>query len=586
MRVLPWVAVVLVATSTTTARAQFRGGRGAGGQPPPQQQQQQPKGPTPEEEEEVHNAYMRSEPDVVPPADPLAVSPEVRATIGSDWANGPASPEGSLSRPHFFPVYEEHRGDYRLRIFPILPPLYFEHTRGLTDPSQRLYGIDKTPDTEGLYGLLYYRRRSPELDMDVIFPPIWRVRDRDNHVVVAGPVVHREAPGEHDNWLAPLVFEGKRKDGGYFHSPILLTSSHWNEKGAFTLAGLYFRDRTGSDVDMGVPPFFFHGDNGSVEGNRRTYTLLPPLLFYHSNHELDSSTTTVVGPVVARDNAKRSVFDVAPLFFHIEGKPETGGVPEHHTMLFPLFHYGRDPEGSLFVVPGYYRSVTHTSDTLMSLFYSHAETRNGATSLTAVGPVVPLWWKYDDRDLGAHAFAVAPFFYHSESPAGHDWLTPLVGRFETYGQSRTIWTFPSFVFNSNAHGWENDLHPIVYIGRNDQSSHTVLAPFFWDFADPTSRTTIGAPLFWRFSSGQKGVNDSVTQVAVNTVYLQKRVPGGLDWQFHLVPLLSYGEHPTGYFWNFLFGLAGYTRDGLQSTTRAFWIPFHSGPAPTETALQH
>lgn len=57
---------------------------------------------------------------------------------------------------------------------------------------------------------------------DVLFPLAWRVRDRDNHVLALGPLAHREAPGEHDNWLAPLVFEGKRKTGGYSHSPALL----------------------------------------------------------------------------------------------------------------------------------------------------------------------------------------------------------------------------------------------------------------------------------------------------------------------------------------------------------------------------
>ena len=44
--------------------------------------------------------------------------------------------------------------------------------------------------------------------MDVVFPAFWHVRDGDNHVVVVGPLVHREAPGENDNWLAPLFFDG------------------------------------------------------------------------------------------------------------------------------------------------------------------------------------------------------------------------------------------------------------------------------------------------------------------------------------------------------------------------------------------
>src|SRR5260370_26729891 len=197
-----------------------------------------------------------------------------------------------------------------------MPPLFVEQTRGLPDPTQALYGVPKTPDTEGLVGLLYDRRRSLALDMDVGFPGLWRVREGDSNTVVAGPVVHREAPGEHDNWLAPLFFEGRRKQGGYFHSPLLLTTSHWGTEGAFTLVGPYFRDRSGSDVDMGVAPLYFHGDNGSVDGNRRKYTLVPPLLYYHSEHELEGSSLTVVGPVISRSDPKRDIFDFAPFYFH------------------------------------------------------------------------------------------------------------------------------------------------------------------------------------------------------------------------------------------------------------------------------
>jgi hypothetical protein len=569
-------AGALLATALTIAAPSWA----QRGRPPPQRQQSSPEPhqPTAEEEEELHNAYQRaSEPEIAPPADPLAISPELKAQIGSDADSGPPSPDGTLEHKTWFP-YEERKGDYRLRL---LPPLWLEHTRGLPDASQSRYGVPKTEDTEGLYGLFYYRRRSLQMDMDVFFPPVWRVRDGDNHVTVVGPLVHREAPGETDNWLAPLFFDGTRKEGGgYFHMPLLLTSSHWSPAGALTLVGPFFYDRTATDVDMGVAPFWFHGDNGSLDGNRKTYTLIPELFYYHSTHEIDGSETSIFGPVISQTNPRRDVFDVAPFYFHITGKPETGGVPEEHTTLFPFYHYGRDPDSSLFIVPGYLRRVTHTADTMLSLVYSHATTRNGATSLTAIGPVVPLWWNYTDRDLGVHAWAAAPFFYTSDSPAGHDWLTPAIGHFESYGLSSTWWVAPSFTFNQNTHGWESDFHPLVYVGRSDDSSHTVVAPVFWDFASPKSRTTIGFPLYWRFADGQ---DDSVTQVAANTVYMQKRVAGGTDWQFHFAPLFSYGEDPGGYFWNVLFGIAGYSRHGTATETRVFWIPIAGGTPQQQTA---
>jgi hypothetical protein len=561
--------------TSSLASAQTRGGR-ARPRPPPQ--------PTPSSGDASSDEPPpppRTEPEIAPPPDPLAISPEARDRIGSDWNRGPPGPVGPIDRTQWFPYYEARQGDSRLRL---LPPFFMEQSRGLSDRSQDRYGIPKTPDTEGLYSLLYYRRRSEQHDRDVIFPLFWRVRDGDSHTLVLGPWLHREAPYEHDNWLAPLYFEGERKDGGYFHAPLLLTSSHWDTSGAFTLVGPYFRARGGTNVDMGVAPFFFHGDNGNVEGNRSVYTLIPPLLFYHASHELDSTSITVAGPFIAQSDAKRDVFDVAPLFFHIRGKPESGGVAEEHTTLLPFFHYGHDPDQTLFILPGYYRRVSHDSDTLLSLVYSHVTTRNGSTSLTAAGPVIPLWWDYTDRDVGVHTWALAPFIMHSQSPAEHDWLTPLLGRFETYGESTTWWFFPSFTFSSGRHGWENDLHPLVYVGRNDDSSHTVVAPIFWDFANAKGRTTVGFPLYWRFADT---TDDSVIQVAANTLYLQKRVPGGIDWSFHLLPLFSYGGNPDGYFWNVLFGLAGYSQYANTSQIRAFWLPINlaggSQPPPSHTA---
>jgi len=572
VKTLVFAAAAALLLTTASANAQ----RGRHQTTPPKQSAE----PKPhDDEDEDHGSLLRTEPTVEPPANPLVISPEVQRQLGTDWDDGAPSPEGRLYQKRWFPYYEERQGDYRLRL---LPPFMLEHTRGLRDPTQRLYGVPKAEDTEGLYGLLYYRRRSPQLDMDVVFPGFWHVRDRDNHVVVAGPLVHREAPGEHDNWLAPLFFEGARPDGGYFHSPFLLTTSHWGNAGAFTLVGPYFRDRTGTDVDAGLAPFFFQGDNGNVEGNRRTYTLIPPLLYYHSRHELDEASTTVIGPIIARSTPKRDVFDVAPLYFHIRGKPDSGGIAEEHTTLLPFFHYGHDQDQSLFVLPGYLRRVTRTSDTMISPFVSFAETHGGATSFTAAGPVVPIWWNYRDRDLGVHAWAIAPLFYNSDSPAGHDWLTPLAGHFETYGQKSKWWIFPTLTLSTDRHGWENDLHPIVYIGRSDDSTHTVVAPVFWDFANPKGRTTIAFPLYWRFAEGQ---GDSVVQVAANTLYTEKRVPGGSDWQFHLLPLFSYGQRPGGYFWNVLFGLAGYSRDGAAAQVRALWIPFNVGAAaPVQAAM--
>lgn len=571
MRALPIAILVAAALAPGAALAQ---GGPQGGPTQARPTRSAPVGPQQGGDEEAEgpspSARPGGEPTVQTPEDPLAIPGPVKETIGSDFSGGRPSPEGELHLK-FFPYYEERRGDYRLRL---VPPLYLEHTRGL-DPATG----QRTPNTDrqSLAGMLFYQRRSPKLDADVLFPAFWRVRDRESHVLVLGPFAHREAPGEHDNWLAPLYFQGSRRDGGYFHSPALLTTSRWGPKGAFTIIGPYFRDRTERDVDWGVVPFLFRGDDRNVEGARTTYTLIPPALFFHRERELDESSLTVVGPVIAESNPKRTVFDVAPLFFHIHGKPETGGVRESHTTLFPLFHYGYTPDESLFVVPGYLRRVTKTSDTLITPFFSHATTRNKATSLTLAGPIVPLYYRNTDTDVGYDALGLFPFYYGSSSPAGRTLLTPLFGRFESYNVSRTYWVFPNLTYTRDVDGWATNLHPLVYLGRDKESSHTVVAPVFWDFTSPKGRTTIGFPLYWRFADATAG---TVTQIAANTLYRERRVPGGTDWQFHLLPLFSYGQSPGGYWWNVAFGLAGYDTEWGTSKIKALWVPITVSRPPT------
>jgi hypothetical protein len=347
------------------------------------------------------------------------------------------------------------------------------------------------------------------------------------------------------------------------------------------MVGPYFRDRTGTDLDWGVAPLFFRGDNGNVDGDRKTYTLIPPLLFYNRDKEIEESRLTVVGPVISKSTPKRGIFDVAPLFFHIWGKPETGGVKESHTTLFPLFHYGTSPDQDLFVVPGYLRRTTPTVDTLMTPLYTHSTTRNGSTSLTALGPIAPLYWSYTDKDIGFRWWALWPLFYNHNGPSGFGYWNPLFGYFEEYGRSRTTWVFPSLVVENDVDGWEVDLHPITYVGRSKNSAHSVLAPVFWDFASDKGRSTVVFPFYWRFADTTDG---SVTQVSLNTLYREKRVAGGVDWQFHLLPVVSFGDTPEGSWWNLLFGLAGYTRQGSYARVRAFWIPIQvAGPSDPKEA---
>ena len=514
---------------------------------------------------------QRAEPNAAIPVDPLAMSPEMRTTIGSDFELRPPRPEGKTER-HFYGFYEERKGDYRFRT---LPPLYFEMTRGLLDPQKPELG--QNPDREGLYGMLYYQRRSLKTSADVLFPFFWHVREEKSYLTALGPFGHIENPTGHDNWLAPLFFSGnhrsKEGDSGYLVVPPLLTYSQWKPESAFTLSTLYFRTRSGSDVDAGVIPFYFHGDNGNIDGARRTYTLVPPLLFYHSTQELEQSSFTVAGPVIASSTPFRDVFDVAPFFFHIVGKPETGGIREAYTTAFPFFHYGHTDVMSLVATPLFLYRHTKDTSTLITPVASRITTRGGSSEIDLAGPVVPLWISYLDKDIDQHSWAILPLFYRNTSHTRSDWLTPLFGRFESFGVSRTYWVFPTLTASFDTHGYETDFHPIVYVGRNDKSKHAVVAPIYWDFSDPDKRVTVGFPLYWRLADHK---DDSVVEVVGNSLYSQKRTSEGMNWSFRFLPFFGYGESPTGYFWDVLMGFVGFEKTAKANYLKALWFPIKVG----------
>src|SRR5262249_2031008 len=155
-------------------------------------------------------------------------------------------------------------------------------------------------------------------------------------------------------------------------------------------------------------------------------------------------------------------------------------------------------------IPGYLRRVTKAEDTLITPLYSHATTRNGATSLTMIGPILPIYYRDKDIDIGYSALGIFPFYYGSSTPKGNAFLIPLFVRFERCNVSRTYWVFPNLTYTRDVTGWETDLHPILYLGRDKTSSHTVAAPIFWDFANLKGRTTIGFPVFWRFADTTDG----------------------------------------------------------------------------------
>jgi len=553
------VCVVLVASLTAsvrTAQAQLMPGGGMG--PPPRGPQKQPKSNEPQTHaasgaSDENMRFGGTEPSL--PANPLEISPEIRKQIGTDAERDVEQGRAIKTRRLLVPpYYSEQSGQYS---FKTIFPLWLER---------------KQPnDRASLFGALYFNRRSEKHDADVLFPFFWRLRDEDTHTTVVGPFMHREGPDGHDNWLAPLVFSGSRAKGGYFHLPPLLTFTQHDDKGGFNLIGPYYCSWKGSsscspgraeDIDYGVPPFFFAGRN-----ERARYEFVPPLLHYYRYNEVDDSFTNIWGPLIWRHTKESDAFNIFPLFWHNWGKNE------NHLTVFPFFHYGYKGESRLFLNPLFLIARGEKGESTFATWL-YARYR-GRTSLDMV---TPLFWHWEDPDIGLSSTAFLPFFYRSTSPRNDDIAVfPFFAHFKRHGLSETTWVTPFVQHTHDIQGWMTNIHPLVYLGRRYETTHTVVAPFFWDFASPHSRTTVAFPLYWRFA------DDVTTSLLVgNTYYRERKLAKGLDWEVHVFPAFSYGETPDGHWWNVLFGLAGYTRRGRMTQARGLWIPMTlTDPAPGE-----
>jgi hypothetical protein len=509
-------------------------------------------------EEETHaasnteavQALQTQEPSL--PQNPLELPKNLKDKIGTDAVREPELGKGPTVERDFYGLYyQEKSNKYRFRT--IIPPLWAE--RSMPGDRASIFGF-------------YYNRRGVDHDADVLFPLFWRTRDFTTKTTVVFPFMHREReatkelPARHDNWLFPLFFEGSSADGsGYFHVPPLLTFTHHTARDGLAVAGPMFckwkggptcDPRSADKIDMGLAPFYFYGKDETSE-----YEVIPPLIHYYGYSEIGDKATTLWGPVFLQRSPDKDVTDVFPFFWRTSAKNEA------HTTLFPFFHYGYKGTENLLVTPLFVKATGEDgAKTFASLVYARYRGR------TELDMVTPFYWAYRDPDIGLDRKMVLPFYYESTSPRSKDRVVfPFYARFQRAGISDTTWVTPLFRHVGDVTGWETDIFPFFYMGRKNDASHLVVAPFLWDFSSPHSRMTLVPPVYFRYADDK-----TVTQVALNTYYREKKVAGGTDWEFHFFPLFSYGESPSGHFWNVLYGLAGYTREGSMAKVRALYIP--------------
>lgn len=467
------------------------------------------------------------------------------------------------------PFFHEHRGDRRTTV---LFPLYARQS--------------DAHDAQMLIGP-YFQRRGATLRADVLFPIFWSFRGANSVTWIVPPVYSRVRTEGFDFGIAPLVFAGRSNESVYTIVPPLLTVAWANEDHAHTFAGPFWRIRDHENEDWGIFPVLWTSQH-------ETFSRVVSPLYLRFRSEEQHSDLTIFPlplPVYHRTSETSTAFGVAPLFFHSHDATSSSiTIP-------PLvFHYSHSDEGATRLVTplfGFYDD-NDTNTVITPLYQRH----RGVTQLDAVAPL--FFSTRDEREHSSDIVIPPLLFWHHESPQGtstasplfvhvgetgrYDTLvTPLFGHYQSHERNRGgTWILPTFEISHTEKSQTFNIHPLLYETQATTHRHFVLAPIIWNFENDRtdSAATVIAPLFWRFRS-----HDTVSQLALNTYWHESRTGGVRSWEFHFFPLFAFGETAPGdTWWNVLYGLVGYKRQGDYARMQLLYIPFQvAGPAAAEPA---
>ena len=437
-----------------------------------------------------------------------------------------------------------------------------------------------------------------------------------------------------DVGLFPLFFTTRRGTArATFVTPFFYDSHDPEAKRSFTLLGPLFFGRRDRETYGGFLPLVYgqnDGDGGFKMG-------IFPLLF--ASHKPLGSTWLVtpafgfsrsaagflfyLGPLYVRRDTNQRSFALFPLFYdgHDLNKQD------HTTFLLPLFYRASSPERSLtMATPLFWHYRTLATRTTM-LFPLVLDINNYYRSrTTAVGVLLPFVVRHRDELADSTTWVVPPlltFYKRSALPGSSDKSTtfvqfPLLWHFKQPDRQTTVVfplfyyvkrpatltvaTLPLFYYRVDEHNSKSlALPPLLTWIRNggDGSRERVFFPLFWHFSNPEQgrQTTLLFPLFlhvkrpkvtvsvffplgahWRTERGH-------STIVLNTYYHRGTGEYEGAWRFDFWPLLSFGRpRPQDREWSVVYGLVGYSREGINRTLRLLWgivIPLE--PAGTRSA---
>jgi hypothetical protein len=317
---------------------------------------------------------------------------------------------------------------------------------------------------------LYFHRRSPTDESDVLFPVFWWRREKHFHL---WPLYYWDENDGHGT-LWPLVgFSSERtKVLPFYYSLSTEEESTWFvfPYGSRTIGDQrthwvvpFYRSHHGPDREsLVVFPFWFHSSNTTADSRCR---ILFPFCW---DFRRKDDFTTVVAPLYGRRHtaAGRDTYFIAPPLYIYDSQKATGRKTHH--VLWPLLEYGSGP--------------AYTQKRIFPLEYG---------------------WKEDTSDSDTHGverthrshFRVYPLYYarnrvtESGETVRHHTLFPL-------------WWYKDDAVKQRSH---NVIFPLVWHYRSQEKATDVLFPLFWVEKDLSAEEDYYVflwPLAWYSSSPQ------------------------------------------------------------------------------------
>lgn len=471
------------------------------------------------------------------------------------------------------------------RVF--VSPLGFYDRNDITDHTRAwfllFYANRSRPRSDvGLFPLFHSARRGTA-HYTFVLPFFYHADDAEKKsaFTLLGPLFFGREQRATYGGVAPLVYGRNDGDGGFrFLLFPLLYASHEKLGKTWLVTPLFGFGRSAEGYRWYLGPLYVRR-----EVNQRTVALFP--IAYDGVNPSEQKRTSFVLPLFFRSaSPERSLTMVTPLFWNYRT------LASRTTLLFPL----------LFDQNEYYRSRTTAVGALIPFVVRHRDDLQDAT--TWVFPPLLTYYKNSAAERPGFrktSLITFPVLFHFTAPERQTTVLFPLFYYLKRPATKTVVALPLFGYRSDEHNNRSLLLlPLLTWARNggDGSRERVVFPLLWHFSSQDRQSTVVFPLFWHFKRPNATVSVLFplgahwrTARGHSTIVLNTYVHKGTGeyagaWSFHFWPLFNVGRPRVDDLeWSVLYGLLGYSREGIHRTFRLLWgivIPLE--PVGTQTRV--